>query len=139
MLQRLSFNWKAQTAHGLHSPFVYELYTKVINPIYQENPTNLAEAIIHGLGNHLTLALGKLQVIDLKLAQQVDIDQIDFIMNDQSKLLICLNIRNSKEEMQKWSFIASKDQAIHSIELFELGIITLKPIAPKQHFYLKKS
>ena len=31
-MNRFLFNIKAKNAHGLHSPFVYELYTQVINP-----------------------------------------------------------------------------------------------------------
>ena len=35
-MKRLIFNWKAQNAHGLHSPLIYQLYTEVINPTYRK-------------------------------------------------------------------------------------------------------
>ena len=73
MLQRFAFNWKAQTAHGLHSPFVFDLYTQVIDPVYQQNPSDIQEAMIHGIGKHLKLAAGKIQVIDFKKLTDSDL------------------------------------------------------------------
>lgn len=139
MFKRFAFNWKAQTAHGLHSPFVFDLYTQVIDPIYQQNPVNIQESIIHGLGKHLKLAAGKIHVVDFAKLNVTDLHTISALLDDQDNLLICLNIRHSEESLQNWAFIAAKTQAIHSIELFEMGIISLKRIAPKQHFFLKKS
>jgi hypothetical protein len=139
MFSKLAFNWKAQTAHGLHSPFVFDLYTQVINPIYQQNPANLTEALIHGIGKYLKLPVGKLHVIDFTKVQAVDINIIEDLMQDKEAVLICLNIRKTNETLQNWEFVATNQQAIHSIELYEMGIISLKPIAPKQHFYLKRS
>jgi hypothetical protein len=31
-MNRLQFYFKAQTAHGLHSPSIYSLYCEVLNP-----------------------------------------------------------------------------------------------------------
>lgn len=139
MLNRIAFNWKAQTAHGLHSPFVYDLYTQVIDQIYQQKPMDLIESMIHGIGRHLQLAAGKLHVIDFRKLREAELAQIEEIMSDPSNLLICTYIHHSKETLQNWSFLASKQQAIHSIELIEMGIISLNPTAPKQYFRLKKS
>ena len=139
MFQRFAFNWKAQTAHGLHSPFVFDLYTQVIDPVYQQNPSDIQEAMIHAIGKHLKLAAGKIQVIDFKKLREQDIPSIEAFMQEKDHLLFCLNIRDSDESLQKWSLLAAMPQAIHSIELFEMGIISLNPIAPKQHFFLKKS
>lgn len=139
MIQRFAFNWKAQTAHGLHSPFVFDLYTQVIDPIYQQHPNNLAEALIHGVGEHLKIAVGKIQVIDFKKLTDHDLPNVEELMKEKENILFCLNIRDSVETLQNWKFISAKQKAIHSIELYELGIISLNPIAPKQHFILKRS
>ena len=139
MFKRFAFNWTAQTAHGLHSPFVFDLYTQVIDPIYQSAPQNITEALIHGIGQHLKLAVGKLHVIDMAQVQIDQLNLIDELMQDTSNLIICMNIRQTDETLQNWQYISAKEQAIHSIELYELGIISLNPIAPKQFFRLKKS
>jgi hypothetical protein len=139
MFKRFAFNWTAQTAHGLHSPFVFDLYTQVIDPIYQSAPQNITEALIHGVGQYLKLGAGKLHVINMAQVQLDQLNLIDELMQDSSNLIFCVNIRKSDETLQNWQFIAAKGQAIHSIELYELGIISLNPIAPKQFFRLKKS
>ncbi len=139
MFSRLAFNWKAQTAHGLHSPFVFDLYTHVIDPIYKQNPSNFSETLIHGIGKHLKLPAGKMHVIDFSKVQVLELNQIEDLMQDQEAILICLNIRKNKGTLLNWKSFASNQLAIHTVELFELGIISLRPIAPKQHFLLKKS
>lgn len=139
MFKRFAFNWKAQTAHGLHSPFVFDLYTQVIDPIYKQNSKDFQETIIHGVGKHLKLAAGKIQVIDFSTLKNTELPTIEKLMSQTDHILICLNIRHSDESLENWGIFAAKTQAIHSIELFEMGIISLNPIAPKQHFYLKRS
>jgi hypothetical protein len=139
MFKRFAFNWKAQTAHGLHSPFVFDLYTQVIDPIYQRKPKDIQEALMHGIGKHLKLAAGKMHVVDFSKLEEADLPTIHELMNNPEHMLMCINIRTSDESLQNWTYIVGNPKAIHSIELFEMGIISLKPIAPKQHFYLKKS
>ncbi len=139
MFKRFAFNWKAQTAHGLHSPFVFDLYTQVIDPIYHLKPMDVQDALIHGIGKHLKLAAGRIQIIDFGQLKASELPMIHKLMDDQEQILMCINIRKTEESLQYWAFMAGQAQAIHSIELFEMGIISLKPIAPKQHFYLKKS
>lgn len=139
MFKRIRFNWKAQTAHGLHSPFVYRLYTEVIDPIYQQAPADLQEALIHGIGTYLKLEAGQLHVIDLVKLQDSELDGIESLMQQKEFLIICLHLHENEETAARWEKIYQNKSVIHSIELYELGIISLNPIAPKQHFWLKKS
>lgn len=139
MFKRIRFNWKAQTAHGLHSPFVYRLYTEVIDPIYQQEPADLQEALIHGIGTYLKLEAGQLHVIDLVKLQDSELDGIESLMQQKEFLIICLHPHENEETAARWEKIYQNKSVIHSIELYELGIISLNPIAPKQHFWLKKS
>jgi hypothetical protein len=76
MFKRFAFNWKAQTAHGLHSPFVFDLYTQVIDPIYQRKPKDIQEALMHGIGKHLKLATGKMHVVDFSKLEEADLPTI---------------------------------------------------------------
>jgi hypothetical protein len=139
MFKRLRFNWKAQTAHGLHSPFVFGLYTKVIDPIYKQNPPKLKEALIHGIGAYGKIAEGNLHVIDLLKLKNEDIAEIEVRMKDTANLLVCLDPQANSRTYEIWTRLYQNKAVIHSIELFELGILSLSPTAPKQHFWLKKS
>jgi len=139
MFKRLRFNWKAQTAHGLHSPFVYDLYVKVIDPIYQQSNINLVDKLIHGIGSYLKLAEGQLHVIDLNRIQEIELEAIESLFKNTEHIIICISPHANEQTYLKWQKIYQNKSVIHSIELFELGIISLKTTAPKQHFWLKKS
>lgn len=139
MLKRLRFNWKAQTAHGLHSPYVYKLYTEVIDVIYQQSPKNLQDALIHGIGSYLKLKDGQLHVIDLTRIKEADIIEIEALFRLPEHVIICLNPHSSNNTLVLWQRLYQNLNVVHSIELYEMGILSLRQIAPKQHFRLKKS
>jgi hypothetical protein len=139
MLNRLKFNWKAQTAHGLHSPFVFALYTEVIDPIYQNSPQDLETALIHGIGRYLNIAEGNLHVVDLNQVTKSMLPAIESLFQNSANLIICLHPHTGANSNEFWQKLYRNSAVIHSIELFELGILSLNPTAPKQHFWLKKS
>lgn len=139
MLNRLRFNWKAQTAHGLHSPFVFALYTEVIDPIYQKSPQDIESALIHGIGSYLKLAEGQLHVIDLNQVNESMLPTMEALFQDSANLIICLHPHAGTHSNEFWKKLNQNPAVIHSIELFEMGILSLRPTAPKQHFWLKKS
>jgi hypothetical protein len=139
MFKRIQFNWKAQTAHGLHSPFVFQLYTEVIDPIYQQSPANLDDALIHGIGSYLKLSVGQLHVIDLANMQDSDLEVVEQLFQEKDNIIICLHPHANEQSAARWESLHENKAVIHSIELFELGMLSLNPIAPKQHFWLKKS
>jgi hypothetical protein len=140
MFNRLRFNWKAQTAHGLHSPFVYKLYTEVIDPIYQQSPEKLEEAMMHGIGAYLQLSSGQLHVINLTQIEEAQIEGVEqLFLQSEENIFICLYPNQNTLTQAIWQRLYKNKTVIHSIELFELGILSLRKTAPKQHFWLKKS
>lgn len=128
-MNRLLFNWKAQNAHGLHSPLIYQLYTEVINPTYQKKG-DFQETLYKSLLDFFeTYPLANVQVIRVE-------GEIDLTNN--SALYLIPNIR-SHSGQQAWKELIKSPTIIFSVELYELGLLFMFPKAPKQDFILKKS
>jgi hypothetical protein len=134
-MNQFLFNLRARNAHGLHSPFVYELYTQVINPcLYQSG--ELSALLVSKLSSYK----GK-SVENIKFnVQIIDINQFDtenLNMNFEDVLLI-ENIRKPIN-LARWNQLIENEKIVFSIELYEIGLLFFNPIAPKQHFVFKKS
>ncbi len=134
-MNRFLFNLKARNAHGLHSPFVFELYTQIINPCLHQTgelSTLLKNELSNYQGKSLENFKFNVQIIDIS---QFDTENLN--MNFEDVLLI-KNIREPIH-LAQWNHLIEKEKIIFSIELFELGLLFFNPIAPKQHFIFKKS
>lgn len=144
-IKKFIFNWQAQTAHGLHSPFVFQLYCQVLNPHLQKGFQR--EVIFEELKNYFQLPIiyfskkkneyqkhliiidrQNYQFFEMKLDQNPD-QFLDSIM------LIC---QPHTEINAFWKKLIQHPKVNFSIDIFELGIITTKYIAPNQSFKLKK-
>jgi hypothetical protein len=145
-IKKIVFNWQAQTAHGLHSPFVFQLYCQVLNPHLQKGFQR--EVIIEELKNYFqipTIYLSKktneyqkkIIIIDMQNYQlfEIKLDQNP----DQFSESILLIFQPHKELNTFWTKLIQHPKVNFSIDIFELGIITTKYIAPNQSFKLKKS
>ncbi len=128
-MKRLIFNWKAQNAHGLHSPLIYQLYTEVINLTYRKKG-DFTSLLQHALTDFFkTYPLVDVSVIRVE-------DEID--LTNQSALYLVPNIR-SRSGQKNWQDLIKSPTIIFSVELYELGMLFMFPKAPKQDFILKKS
>ena len=128
-MNRLLFNWRAQNAHGLHSPLIYQLYTEVINPAYQKKGDFEVTLYKSLLDFFETYPLVNVNVIRVE-------GEIDLTNN--SALYLVPNIRN-RSSQQAWKELIKSPNIIFSVELYEIGLLFMFPKAPKQDFILKKS
>jgi hypothetical protein len=134
-MNRFLFNLRARNAHGLHSPFVYELYTQIINPCLHQSG-KLSALLASKLFNYQGKSLENIKFN----VQMIDINQFDtknFNVNFEDVLLI-ENIRKPNN-LARWNQLIENEKIVFSIELYELGLLFFNPIAPKQHFVFKKS
>ncbi len=121
-MNRLQFYFKAQTAHGLHSPSIYSLYCDLLNPYLKEQLSYslLKEALAHRYSDCTIM----------EIQSYVDLAKIP-----QNTILL-LEKPHSQENI--WDELISQQAVIQTVDLFDLGLLFLKPICPKQHFYLRK-
>ncbi len=134
-MNQFLFNLKARNAHGLHSPFVYELYTQIINPCLHQSG-ELSALLTNELSNYKGKSVEKnkfnVQIFDIN---QFDTENLN--MNFEDVLLI-ENIRKPNN-LARWNQLIENEKIVFSIELYEMGLLFFNPIAPKQHFVFKKS
>lgn len=121
-MNRLQFYFKAQTAHGLHSPSIYSLYCELLNPYLkgQINYSQLKEALANRYSDCSIM----------EIQSYVDIAKIP------QNTVILFEKPHCKEEI--WKELHCHPEVIQTVDLFDLGLLFFKPICPKQHFYLRK-
>ena len=121
-MNRLQFYFKAQTAHGLHSPSIYALYCELLNPYLkgQLTYTQLKE----GLQNRSSDGT----VIEMTS----EFDPAQIAIND-----VILILKPYKNETF-WNSLKSHPSVIQTVDLYDMGLVFFKPICPKQNFYLRK-
>lgn len=121
-MNRLQFYFKAQTAHGLHSPSIYSLYCEVLNPYLKGQLSNyqLKEALANRYSDCTIM----------EIQSYIDLAKIP-----QNTILL---FENPHSQEKIWNEIHSNESVIQTVDLFDLGLLFFKPICPKQHFYLRK-
>ncbi len=134
-MNQFLFNLKARNAHGLHSPFVYELYTQIINPCLHQSG-ELSALLTNELSNYKGKSVEKnkfnVQIFDIT---QFDTENLNVNFED---VLLIENIRKPNN-LARWNQLIENEKIVFSIELYEMGLLFFNPIAPKQHFVFKKS
>ena len=121
-MNRLQFYFKAQTAHGLHSPSIYALYCELLNPFLHGQLTY----------DQLVEEIQKRNSDGTVLEMSSEFDPAQIPLNDV--ILILKPYRNEAF----WDYLKSHPSVIQTVDLYTVGLVFFKPICPKQNFYLRK-
>jgi len=121
-MNRLQFYFKAQTAHGLHSPSIYALYCELLNPFLNNQLTY--EQLVEQLQKRYSVG----SVIEM--SSEFDPTQME--LND------VILIQKPYKNETFWNSLKAHTSVIQTVDLFDMGLVFFKPICPKQNFYLRK-
>jgi hypothetical protein len=121
-MNRLQFYFKAQTAHGLHSPSIYALYCELLNPFLNGQLTY----------EQLVEELQKRYSDGSVIEKSSEFDPAQMALNDV--ILIQKPYRNETF----WNYLKSHTSVVQTVDLYDVGLVFFKPICPKQNFYLRK-
>jgi hypothetical protein len=121
-MNRLQFYFKAQTAHGLHSPSIYALYCELLNPFLNNQLTY----------EQLVKELQKRYSDGSVIEKSSEFDPTQMAIND----VILIQKPYTNETF--WNSLKSHPSVIQTVDLFDMGLVFFKPICPKQNFYLRK-
>jgi hypothetical protein len=121
-MNRLQFYFKAQTAHGLHSPSIYALYCELLNPFLNGQLTY----------EQLVEELQKRYSDGSFIEKSSEFDPAQMALNDV--ILIQKPYRNETF----WNYLKSHTSVVQTVDLYDVGLVFFKPICPKQNFYLRK-
>lgn len=125
MKKVLSYWWfrcRAQTDHGLHSPFAYAFYTQCLVPYAKSSKANNDQELWQHLECHYQDRF-KIKRWDGKERLNSDHD--------------LWYLPHAWENPEAWK-LACQDQSVClSIHFFYGALFVMQPIAPKQSFYLK--
>src|SRR2546430_379368 len=135
--------------HGVHSPFVFEFITQVLNNDREYYCYKTIEQLRHQLKHNNTL----LVLEDLGAGSRVDLAFIDgnhrkeptlkyfneiLTKTTESSILIFDDIHWSREMEEAWQNIKAHPSVTLSIDLFFIGIIFFrKEQKVKQHFAIR--
>lgn len=121
-MNRLQFYFKAQTAHGLHSPSIYALYCELLNPFL------LGQLTYEQLVEELQKRYSDGSVIEM--SSEFDPTQME--LND------VIVIQKPYTNKTFWNSLKAHNSVIQTVDLYDVALVFFKPICPKQNFYLRK-
>jgi hypothetical protein len=121
-MNRLQFYFKAQTAHGLHSPSIYALYIEILNPYLH------GQLSYPALLDALRVRYSASKIIEIQ-------DDLNLAKVEEDTILL---LKQPYKNEAFWNSLKANPRVIQTVDLFDLGIVFFKPICPKQNFYLRK-
>lgn len=135
ILNRLHFILKAKTQYNIQSPFLFELYSEVLN-------ARLDRGLRASLGNAVRDRYGEVLYMlgDHYAARPVETHgwDVDDLLESPEVGLIGLVRRPHRDSgnEERWERVVKSDEVTLSIDLFDMGIIFTCNKLSRQHFLL---
>ena len=138
IISYLKYRIKAQGKYHLHSPLVFDLYEKVLEPATsfraKRNEVKCSREILHER---------KQQVNDDLFFDNLDKNLQDFIKDnplifkDEDAVMIVKDIHRGRQNERDWEALINRDNVRLSIDCWRFGIVFVMDRIKKEHYILK--
>lgn len=133
-MTRFEYWLRAQTQYSIHSPFVFDLYRKVLfakvsKKLLPKGKRNSYRyrALCYKLSNHF--ALRTLSTTEMKTEMQGT--------DDFGRVLVVNHPHQDRITEQEWNRLRNTDPYRVSIDLYSVGVLFSNPHLHRQHFLLR--
>ena len=133
----MKWRLKAGNAHGLHSPFVFDLYNAVLSA-KAGGRKNLNKRLCEFLGvPFLTEVQGRPFVfLIVERGQYADSNELLILLSEEACVCV-LDIRENASRFAYWENLIAENQFALSVDYGSLGLLFRRKGVVKQEFSLK--
>ena len=129
IISYLKYRRRAQGKYHLHSPMVYELYEKVLEPTMKFRPKRSEVPRCARNDNSFYAAL------DERLKAFVNDNPL--IFKDNDTVMIVKDIHRGKQNEADWERLINDEKVRLSIDCWKFGMIFIMDRLKKEHYILK--
>ncbi len=138
VISYLKYRIKAQGKYHLHSPLVFDLYEKVLEPATsfraKRNEVKCSREILQerkqGVNNDLYYD-------DLDNRIKNFINDNPLIFKDEDAVMIVKDIHRGRQNEKDWETLISRENVRLSIDCWKFGIVFVMDRLKKEHYILK--
>ncbi|MFV0530247.1 MAG: hypothetical protein ACK5MD_02290 [Flavobacteriales bacterium] len=138
----------ARTAHGIHSPFIYNMVTKCLRNhnvfiqtrFYTESIPKKYNVLLNRILSFYgitSISTDYERNFEVLISQNFKNSEKIIQKLENNQFWFLLNIRKNKQTLKKWEKIIQHSDIEISIDLFLIGIILKRKEQSKEHFQLK--
>jgi hypothetical protein len=123
IISYLKYRIKAQGKYHLHSPLVFDLYEKVLEPCCRDAAC------------HVRTANSFYDDLDDRLTGFISDNPL--IFKDEDAVMIVKDIHRSRKNEADWEALIKRDNVRLSIDCWRFGIVFVMDRIEKEHYILK--
>lgn len=136
-MNRLEYWIKADTQYNVHSPFMFDMYRKVL---FARLPRSAREAVAMRYG-----AVGRFQKMVYKLADHYCLRVVSYAADEVllegdgplSRVCVVAKPHGDKASEARWKARQEGEDFNVSVDLFDVGLLIAHNKLHRQHFLLK--
>ena len=140
IISYLRYRRKAQGKYHLHSPLVYSLYEKVLEPATSFRPKS--RNLMHLKGGDFSIPLRSSRndelfydVLDEKLKSFINDNPL--IFKDEDAVMIVKGIHHGRKNEKDWESLIGWENVRLSIDCWKFGMVFIMDRLKKEHYILK--